>query len=49
LDSSQPNSSSAVYREPIVIKRSGLIIKAFASVAGKKDSAVVTGEFRARD
>jgi Fn3 associated len=48
VDYSQPVASSPVYRAPIVIKGSGLTIKAFASAPGKKDSAVVTGTFRIR-
>jgi Fn3 associated len=46
VDFSQPVASSPVYRAPIMVKGSGLTIKAFASAAGKKDSAVVTGTFR---
>ena len=48
VDYSQPVATSPVYRAPIVIKGSGLTIKAFASAPGKKDSAVVTGIFRIR-
>jgi hypothetical protein len=48
VDYSQPVSASPVYSAPIVIKGSGLTIKAFASAPGKKDSAVVTGTFRIR-
>jgi len=48
VDFSQPVASSPVYRAPIMVKGSGLTIKAFASVAGRKDSAVVTGTFRIR-
>jgi hypothetical protein len=48
VDYSQPVASSPVYRAPIVIKGSGLAIKAFASAPGKKDSPVVTGIFRIR-
>jgi Fn3 associated len=48
VDFSQPVASSPVYRAPIMVKGSGLTIKAFASVAGRKDSAVVTGTFRVR-
>jgi hypothetical protein len=47
-DYSQPVAISPVYSAPIVIKGSGLTIKAFASAPGKKDSAVVTGTFRIR-
>jgi hypothetical protein len=48
VDYSQPVATSPVYRAPIVIKGSGLTIKAFAGAEGKKDSAVVTGTFRIR-
>ena len=48
VDYSQPVANSPVYRAPIMIKGSGLTIKAFASAPGKKDSAVVTGTFRIR-
>jgi Chitobiase/beta-hexosaminidase C-terminal domain len=46
VDTSQPTASSPVYSAPIVVKGTELTIKAFASVIGKKDSAVVTGIFR---
>jgi len=46
VDFSQPLASSPVYRAPIMVKGTGLTIKAFASVPGRKDSAVVTGTFR---
>ena len=46
VDSSQPVASSPVYGAPILVKATGLTIKAFSSTAGKKDSAVVTGIFR---
>jgi hypothetical protein len=49
LDTSDPSSNSPVYRAPIVIRHGGLIVKAFAAVKGKKDSAVVTGSFRIRN
>jgi hypothetical protein len=48
VDGSQPVASSAVYRAPIMVKGTELTIKSFASVAGRKDSAVVTGIFRIR-
>jgi hypothetical protein len=48
VDYSQPVATSPVYHAPIVIKGSGLTIKAFSSAPGKKDSAVVTGTFRIR-
>ncbi len=48
VDSSQPAASSPVYRAPIMVKGTELTIKAFASAARKKDSAVVTGIFRIR-
>jgi hypothetical protein len=37
-----------VYRAPIMVKGTELTIKAFASAAGSRDSAVVTGIFRIR-
>lgn len=43
---SQPLTSSPVYHAPIMVRGSELTIKAFAAVAGKKDSPVVTGTFR---
>jgi hypothetical protein len=46
LDGSQPTANSQVYTAPIVLKEGIMTIKSFASVAGKKDSAVVTGTFR---
>jgi hypothetical protein len=46
VDGSQPTASSPVYGAPIMVKGTELMIKAFASAAGKKDSAVVTGIFR---
>jgi hypothetical protein len=46
VDNSQPIESSPVYAAPIAVKRTELTIKAYASSAGKKDSAVVTGIFR---
>lgn len=49
VDGSQPTASSAEYEAPIVIKSSELTIKAFASATGKKDSAVVTGNFIVKD
>ena len=48
LDGSQPMASSQVYSAPIVLKEGIMTIKSFASAAGKKDSAVVTGTFLAR-
>jgi hypothetical protein len=48
VDGSQPVASSRVYHAPIMVKGTELTIKAFASVAGRKDSAVVTGIFRVR-
>jgi len=48
VDSSQPVASSPVYRAPIMVKGTELTIKSFASVPGRKDSAVVTGIFRIR-
>jgi hypothetical protein len=46
VDGSQPRNSSPVYGAPIMVRGTILTIKAFASAAGKKDSAVVTGIFR---
>ena len=46
VDNSQPVGSSPIYAGPISVKRTELTVKAFASSAGKKDSAVVTGIFR---
>jgi hypothetical protein len=48
VDGSQPTASSAVYGAPIIVKATGLTIMAFSSAPGKKDSAVVTGNFRIR-
>jgi hypothetical protein len=49
FDGSQPLASSPVYNAPISVKGTALTIKAFASVPGKKDSAVVTGRYRIRE
>jgi hypothetical protein len=49
FDGSQPVASSPVYVAPISVKGTELTIKAFASVPGGKDSAVVTGIYRIRD
>lgn len=49
FDGSQPVSSSPVYHAPISVKGTELTIKAFASVPGKRDSAVVTGIYRIRE
>lgn len=49
VDGAQPLSNSAVYGGPIMVKGTGLTIKAFASAPGKKDSPVVTGIFRIGD
>lgn len=49
IDGSQPVASSPVYNAPIMVKATELTVKSFASVAGKKDSAVVTGIFRIRE
>jgi hypothetical protein len=49
VDSSQPVYSSPVYGAPISVEGTELTIKAFASVPGRKDSAVVTGIYRIRD
>lgn len=48
VDGSQPVSSSAVYGAPIILKGKGLTIMAFANTPGKRDSAVITGNFRIR-
>jgi hypothetical protein len=49
FDGSQPLANSPVYDAPISVKGIALMIKAFASVPGKKDSAVVTGMYRIRE
>jgi hypothetical protein len=49
FDGSQPVASSPVYVAPISVKGTELTIKAFASVPGSKDSAVVTGIYRIGD
>jgi hypothetical protein len=49
VDSSQPVDSSSVYGAPISVEGTELTIKAFASVPGRKDSAVVTGIYRIHD
>lgn len=46
VDESEPVESSPVYHSPIMVKGTGLAIKAFAESPGKKDSTVVTGIFR---
>lgn len=46
MDTSEPLKDSTEYVSPISVKKTELTIKAFASSAGKKDSAVVTGIFR---
>lgn len=46
VDGSQPLRSSPVYGAPIMVKGTALTIKAYATAAGKRDSAVVTGIFR---
>jgi hypothetical protein len=48
VDNSQPVESSPVYSAPISVMGSGLTIKSFAAIAGKEDSAVVTGTYRIR-
>jgi hypothetical protein len=48
VDLSTPVAGSPVYGAPIMAKAEGLTIMAFASAPGKKDSAVVTGNFRIR-
>lgn len=45
-DSSQPMENSHVYHAPIIMKTMPITIKAFAEAPGKKDSSVVTGNFR---
>ncbi len=45
LDGAQPTLTSLVYQAPIVVKGTGLTIKAFASAPGKRDSPIVTGTF----
>jgi hypothetical protein len=49
VDGSQPGTSSPVYGAPIMVKGTELTIKSFASVAGRKDSAIVTGIFRIKE
>jgi len=49
FDGSQPVATSPVYDAPISVKGTELTIKAFASVPGGKDSAVVTGIYRIRE
>jgi Fn3 associated len=49
FDGSQPVASSPIYSAPISVKGTGLTIKAFASVPGRRDSAVVTGIYRIRE
>lgn len=46
VDGAQPLASSQIYQAPIMVKQTGLNIKAFASSPGKKDSPVVTGFFK---
>lgn len=46
VDGSQPLEDAAIYQAPVVVKGTALMIKAFASAPGKKDSPVVTGIFR---
>jgi hypothetical protein len=46
VDSSLPVAGSPVYGAPIIVKAKGLTVMAFASAPGKKDSAVVTANFR---
>jgi hypothetical protein len=48
VDGSQPTAASLVYGAPILVKGTALTIKAFASVPGKRDSAVVTGIYHVR-
>lgn len=49
VDGSQPLDGATTYKAPIVVKGTALMIRAFASAAGKKDSPVVTGIFRIGD
>jgi len=49
LDGAQPLGNSQIYHAPIMVKGTGLIIKAFASSPGQKDSPVVTGFFKVGD
>ena len=49
VDGAQPLGNSQIYRAPIMVKGTGLIIKAFASSPGQKDSPVVTGFFKVGD
>ena len=49
VDSSQPTADSPVYTGPISVQGAGLTIKAFSSMAGRRDSPVVTGVYRIRE
>jgi hypothetical protein len=49
FDGSQPGANSPVYSAPISVKGTALTIKAFASVPGQRDSAVVMGMYRIRE
>lgn len=48
IDGSEPLNSSPVFASPILIKATGITVKAYASAPGKKDSAVVTAYFQVR-
>lgn len=49
VDTTQPRQDSPAYHAPIIMKNMPLTIKAFAEAPGKKDSAVVTGNFRVNE
>ena len=49
VDGSQPTRRSAIYRAPIVVNGRSLIIKAFSTAPGRRDSAVVTGTYQVKE
>ncbi|HEV2136011.1 MAG TPA: FN3 associated domain-containing protein [Terracidiphilus sp.] len=48
IDTSQPMENSPAYHAPIIVKNMPLTIKAFAESPGKKDSPVVTANYRVK-
>ena len=48
VDGSQPNETSAIYHDPIVVAGTSLTVKAFTSKQGMRESAVVTGTYYIR-
>ncbi len=48
-DGSQPTKSSLVYHSSIMISGDALTVKAFSSVPGRKDSAVITGTYHVQE